>query len=104
VFQPDNISEHFGRSVEPGLQVSPIGVPTSGHITNRVGYLYQLTTKRGARFQQNNIELNVFAFEGRTHSGGTTPNDYNVVLPVSHSARQIYRVRGRTEVYAGWPG
>jgi hypothetical protein len=95
MFQPDSISERFGRGREPGLQGSPIGVPTGGHITNRVGDLDQLAAKGRACFQQRNIELNVFAFEGRTDPGGAAPNDYDVVLALGHSALQMYRVGGR---------
>jgi hypothetical protein len=54
-----------------------------------MGDLHHLTAKDGSRLQQNDIELNVFAFEGSAHPGGTAPNDYHVVLALSHVAVQM---------------
>ncbi len=98
MIQPDHFSERFGRSLDPGLKDSPIGVPTGGHVANGMGDLHHLAAKDRASLQHNNIKLNVVALEGGTHSGGATPNDHHVVLALGHIAVQMYRVRGPCSV------
>jgi hypothetical protein len=94
VIQPDRLSEPCGGRLEPGLKGSPIAVPTGGHVTHWMGDLDHLAAKDGARFQQDNIKLNVLAFEGGIYSGGATPHDHHIVLALGHIAVQMYRVRG----------